>query len=101
MRYKFILILIVILGIGAGGIFYYAGKNHIESPVYASEQGDLTVDQTHHATSMNQEVFNGYFTTAPSFQPSTDEVYSGVTPHHLVAGKYMAGFFESIKKQNP
>lgn len=74
---------------------------------------------THHATSMDQAVFDDYYALAPTVVPvssvpitspavgekvasadkKSDVAFSAVVPHHLVAGKYTASFFEQLKKQ--
>lgn len=46
------------------------------------------------------EFFDSLYAKAPNVA-ITEDVRGGIVPHHLLAGKYIAGFFEVLKKQKP
>lgn len=46
-------------------------------------------------------LFDSLYASAPSVTTVTKPVIGGIVPHHLLAGKYIATFFETLKKQKP
>ncbi len=57
-----------------------------------------------HGSSVHQTIpadpnlFNSFYNSATSSERITEEVYSAVIPHHLVAGEAVAAFFKSLER---
>lgn len=47
------------------------------------------------------ESYKSFFTNARTVTVADDSIKSVIVPHHLVAGQYIAGFFQGIKKIQP
>jgi len=101
MLKRFFVFIILILALVAG---YFLGVDHrVGGNLTFTDfiTGVFSTAPTHHATSMNREFFDNFYAAVTSTIPIKDDVISGVVPHHLVAGKYLATFFEKLKNKSP
>ena len=65
------------------------------------KQNDTPTKQYQITAPWDTHLFDTFYTTALSSVVVHDDVRGGIVPHHLLAGKYIATFFETIKKQKP
>lgn len=86
-----------------GAVFLISQNNKQYGQAISVARADVVDDTapTHHSTSMSVETYDGYFNGIPSVQKIDDVVVSAVVPHHMVAGKYVANFFNRISWQKP
>lgn len=104
MKEKIIILLVFILAISAGFFgFFYAGKNQktsIVNTLIAKQTGvNFSITDLHKSYSSDLEMYNNYFSQATSTEKINEQVVSGVMPHHLLAGKYIANFVKELSDQ--
>ncbi len=107
---KSIIFLTVVLALVAGIGGYFFGprltnseglfQNIVEAQ---NESGATTaVVGTNHAPYVDDAgLYNEFFDFAKKPNTLEGEIISGVVPHHMVAGHYVAGFFDSVKSLDP
>lgn len=62
---------------------------------------NLSEQKFQYSAPWNKDLLMNFAKQKPITPNDLGEVKGGITPHHLLAGKYIAGFFNVFKKQNP
>ena len=91
-----------ILVIVAGLVGFWIGGSHEKMPSrIALAAVPETLSTEHRAEYMDSDFYNDFFRAAPPATPSTQKIISAVIPHHLLAGRYLASFFNTISNASP
>jgi len=112
MKEKLIIGIVLFLAMGAGIFgYFWAGRNINGQKNFVNAQADnstilpLTAqnDNTnlHKSSTSDLDFYENYFKQAGAVDTISEKVISGVMPHHLIAGKYLATYFEKLRGQNP
>ncbi len=95
----FFIILAVAIAAGMAG-FLYSRQSPLKIEVAEAEpQTDVT--STHRASYMNADFYDAFYPYEPVIAAPQEQVFSGIIPHHLVAGSHMATFFQALTNQKP
>ncbi|MDO8626153.1 MAG: AmmeMemoRadiSam system protein B [Candidatus Magasanikbacteria bacterium] len=86
--------------VGASSFWYGANTARLTAALADSSPEFLALP-THRATSLDRSMFEAFGASAGETVVEPELVRSGVIPHHLIAGKYIADFFNKLKIQNP
>jgi AmmeMemoRadiSam system protein B len=70
------------------------------SPVSVGDEKN-EVQQYQISAPWDKDFLTKLYTDAPTVPEIESDVVGGIVPHHLLAGKYIATFFETLKKQKP
>ncbi|HLC69497.1 MAG TPA: AmmeMemoRadiSam system protein B [Patescibacteria group bacterium] len=99
---------VLALAVGIGGYFFGPRLTNHEGllpNIVEAQNGDgntTNVVGTNHAPYVDDAgLYNEFFDFAKKPNALEGEIISGVVPHHLVAGHYVAGFFDSVKSLDP
>ena len=95
----FVFVISAALLAGAGGFWFGLGRTPGEKLAIGNKPPGETA--THRADFMNADFYEAFYRNAPASQSVSEKVVSGVIPHHLVAGKYLASYFTALKNQHP
>ncbi len=110
-RTKIIVVTSLILAIFAGILGYFYGPkistdgSVFNSTVEAQNDNPNTstpvVGKNHNPYVNDSRLYDEFFDYAKKPNAISDKIVSGVIPHHLVAGHYVAGFFDSVQNTDP
>lgn len=84
-----------------GGIVYFFSNLKNDSALADDPSSAISSMPYHRSVSLDKNYYDNFFSQMPTSTVEEKPVISGVIPHHLVAGKYLAQFFSSLQKQNP
>ncbi|MFA5062432.1 MAG: AmmeMemoRadiSam system protein B [Patescibacteria group bacterium] len=105
MKEKIIIAVVFILAIGVGLFgYFYAGKSEriSEKTGEAKQAGvNFPISNFHKSYSSDLDLYENFFKQATSTEKTGEQAISGVIPHHLVAGKYIANFVKGLSDQHP
>ena len=103
MKEKLIIASVFVLAILAGFFgYFYAGQQPWSAVDFSLPFKKNPENQTfNNSYSSDLEFYDNFFKQITSTNRVNEKVYSGVIPHHLVAGKYIAGFLQSLSEQEP
>ncbi len=59
------------------------------------------VENFQYSAPWDNELLTNYYNQRPTLNKDIGFIKGGIIPHHLLAGKYIAGFFAALQKQNP
>lgn len=99
MKQNLLIAIIAVAAFGAGLAGFCLGGNNM-SPG-AAIFGQTSTEQTHSSYIMDKSVYEGFAQSANATSTAEEKIVAGVVPHHLIAGKYISGFFAKLRKQNP
>ncbi len=80
-------------------VFLLSGCGQGVSLSYSQEERILPEYQV--SAPWDKDFFDALYVSAPTIPSIESDVVGGIVPHHLLAGKYIATFFETLKKQKP
>jgi poly-gamma-glutamate synthesis protein (capsule biosynthesis protein) len=102
VKAKFAIFALVAVAILTFSFFLFTTPNKQLKTVSRTLVLPATSDQPYHrSVSLDKEYYDNFFHSAPTSTVATEPVVSGVIPHHLIAGVYLASFFNSLRNQNP
>jgi AmmeMemoRadiSam system protein B len=91
--------LAILAGVFAVFGFWYQAQSQGQSLFDFSR--DVKEQKFHRAYSMDVGFYDSFFTNNKPKEKIGGKVFSAVVPHHLVAGRYLGSFFQSLEDQDP
>lgn len=96
----FLFLLVLVIAAGLVGFWFGESGKKIPSQV-AQAATPKTSSVEHRAEYMDPDFYNDFFRASPPSMPSTQKIISAVIPHHLLAGRYLASFFNTVANTSP